>query len=33
MRSVSTSMGANGLPDTKVGAFTQTLYDEAKQKS
>jgi hypothetical protein len=33
MRSVSTPMGANGLPDTKVGAFTQTLYDEAKQKS
>jgi hypothetical protein len=24
---------ANGLPDTKVGAFTQALYDEAKQKS
>jgi hypothetical protein len=24
---------ANGLPDTKVGAFTQALYDEAKSKS
>jgi len=24
---------ANGLPDTKVGTFTQALYDEAKQKS
>ena len=23
---------ANGLPDTKVGTFTQTLYDEAKSK-
>jgi len=23
---------ANGLPDTKVGTFTQALYDEAKQK-
>ena len=23
---------AQGLPDTKVGAFTQTLYDEAKKK-
>jgi phosphoglycolate phosphatase-like HAD superfamily hydrolase len=23
---------ANGLPDTKVGAFTQSLYDEAKSK-
>jgi phosphoglycolate phosphatase-like HAD superfamily hydrolase len=23
---------ANGLPDTKVGAFTQPLYDEAKSK-
>jgi haloacid dehalogenase-like hydrolase len=22
----------NGLPDTKVGTFTQALYDEAKQK-
>ena len=22
---------AQGLPDTKVGAFTQTLYDEAKK--
>jgi hypothetical protein len=22
-----------GLPDTKVGAFTQALYDEAKTKS
>jgi hypothetical protein len=22
-----------GLPDTKVGRFTQALYDEAKQKS
>ena len=24
---------AQGLPDTKVGTFTQALYDEAKQKS
>jgi hypothetical protein len=24
---------ANRLTDTKVGAFTQALYDEAKQKS
>jgi phosphoserine phosphatase len=24
---------ADGLPDTKVGSFTQALYDEAKQKS
>jgi Aminotransferase class I and II/haloacid dehalogenase-like hydrolase len=24
---------ANGLPDTKVGTFTQALYEEAKQKS
>ncbi len=23
---------ANGLPDTKVGTFTQALYDEAKSK-
>jgi hypothetical protein len=23
---------ATGLPDTKVGTFTQTLYDEAKSK-
>jgi len=23
---------ANGLPDTKVGTFTQALYDEAKAK-
>jgi hypothetical protein len=23
---------AQGLPDTKVGTFTQALYDEAKQK-
>jgi phosphoglycolate phosphatase-like HAD superfamily hydrolase len=23
---------ANGLPDTKVGTFTQALYDEARQK-
>ena len=23
---------AQGLPDTKVGAFTQTRYDEAKSK-
>jgi hypothetical protein len=23
---------ANGLPDTKVGAFTQSLYDEVKEK-
>jgi hypothetical protein len=23
---------AHGLPDTKVGTFTQALYDEAKQK-
>jgi hypothetical protein len=22
---------AQGLPDTKVGTFTQTLYDEAKK--
>ena len=22
---------AEGLPDTKVGTFTQALYDEAKQ--
>jgi hypothetical protein len=22
---------ANGLPDTKVGAFSQALYDEAKK--
>ena len=24
---------AQGLPDTKVGTFTQALYDEAKSKS
>ena len=24
--------GTQGLPDSKVGAFTQTLYDEAKRK-
>ena len=24
---------AQGLPDTKVGAFTQALYDEAKKKN
>ena len=24
---------ANGLPDTKVGTFTQALYEEAKKKS
>src|SRR5262245_30960471 len=24
---------ASGLPDTKVGRFTQALYDEAKQKN
>jgi hypothetical protein len=24
---------AQGLPDTKVGTFTQALYDEAKAKS
>ena len=24
---------AKGLPDTKVGTFTQALYDEAKQKT
>jgi hypothetical protein len=24
---------AQGLPATKVGTFTQALYDEAKQKS
>ena len=24
---------AQGLPDTKVGTFTQPLYDEAKKKS
>jgi len=23
---------ANGLPDSKVGTFTQALYDEAKTK-
>ena len=23
---------ARGLPDTKVGPFTQALYDEAKKK-
>ena len=23
---------AEGLPDTKVGAFTQSLYDEAKKQ-
>jgi hypothetical protein len=23
---------ADGLPDTKVGTFTQTLYDEARSK-
>jgi len=23
---------ANGLPDTRVGTFTQALYDEAQQK-
>jgi len=23
---------AQGLPDTRVGAFTQALYDEAKQQ-
>ncbi|MGB5062349.1 MAG: haloacid dehalogenase-like hydrolase, partial [Candidatus Competibacter sp.] len=23
---------AQGLPDTKVGAFTQKLYDEAKKQ-
>jgi hypothetical protein len=23
---------ASGLPDTKVGTFTQALYDEAKTK-
>ena len=23
---------AQGLPDTKVGAFTQALYDEAQKK-
>jgi hypothetical protein len=23
----------NGLPDTKVGIFSQALYDEAKAKS
>jgi hypothetical protein len=23
---------AHGLPDTKVGTFTQALYDEAKRK-
>jgi hypothetical protein len=23
---------ATGLPDTKVGTFTQALYDEAKKK-
>jgi hypothetical protein len=24
---------AQGLPDTRVGTFTQALYDEAKRKS
>ena len=24
---------AQGLPDTKVGTFTQALYDEAKKKN
>lgn len=24
---------AQGLPDSRVGTFTQALYDEAKQKS
>jgi hypothetical protein len=24
---------ADGLPDTRVGTFTQALYDEAKQKN
>ena len=24
---------ANGLPDTKLAAFTQVLYEEAKHKS
>ena len=24
---------AQGLPDTKVGAFSQSLYDEAKSRS
>ena len=24
---------AQGLPDTKIGTFTQTLYDEAKKKA
>jgi len=24
---------AQGLPDTKVGTFTQALYDEAKKNS
>ena len=24
--------GSQGLPDTKVGSFTQALYDEAKKK-
>jgi hypothetical protein len=24
---------AKGLPDTKVGTFTQALYDEAKAKN
>ena len=23
---------AQGLPDSKIGTFTQTLYDEAKSK-
>jgi hypothetical protein len=23
---------AAGLPDSKIGTFTQTLYDEAKQR-
>ena len=31
MPSASTYGPAQGLPDTKVGAFTQALYDEAKK--
>ena len=32
-REISESFGpAEGLPSTKVGAFTQALYDEAKKE-
>ena len=32
MRSASTPTAPRGLPDTKVGTFTQALMDEAKQR-